>query len=61
MDMFFAYTARLTFIIYMKFFPSFTQKKQFSQMPSLQGGKKKKADKELIKEKKNCLKNYFHN
>lgn len=55
MDMFFAYTARQTFIIDMKFFQSFTKKKKVI-LSDAQFSRKRKAYKELIKENKTVLK-----
>ena len=55
MDVFFAYTARQTFIIDMKFFKSFTKKKKVI-LSEAQFSRKRKAYKELIKEKKTVLK-----
>ena len=55
MDVFFAYTARQTFIIDMKFFQSFTKKKKVI-LSEAQFSRKRKAYKELIKEKKTVLK-----
>ena len=56
MDMFFAYTARQTFIIDIKFFQSFTKKKKKVILSDAQFSRKRKAYKELIKEKKTVLK-----
>ena len=56
MDVFFADTSRQTFIIDMKFFQSFTKKKKKVILSEAQFSRKRKAYKELIKEKKTVLK-----